>query len=446
VNESKIDKNFNLGLPKIEPFMKLRQRLQVDQNVPNELVGRFRHYYLDIAWWGLLNGTTLSFLNYFAVRMGATNSQVALIVAGPAVVSLIFALPAGAILKRFSINRATFISAVITRLFYLVLVVLPLIQNPPLVVALVILITIIMSIPAVFSNVGFNTAFAVNIPDEYRAHVAGVRNAAFAVVTILVSLMSGAILNRIAFPIGYIVVFAIGFVGAAGSAFHLYQLSQSIPANVPQASSDPVEDTMRGNLSTRMHLGYQSFRQQIHFDLLRGPSGRPIFLMTLLTLALYISSPVFPVYLVNRFHFSDQVLSIGMAAFNFTIFLASLNLDRVDRRIGRKNAIGAGFVLMSTFPVFLIFMNSPMVYYVGNLFSGMGSALVNGELYNYLYERIPAKDQTSGVAWFTVSSNAAVLVGSLLGPVIANQFGFVITMVILAALRFIVSLMVLRWG
>jgi len=93
------------------------------------------------------------------------------------------------------------------------------------VIVLVILITIIMSIPAVFSTVGFNTAFAVNIPDEYRAHVAGVRNAAFAVVTIVVSLISGYILNHVPFPNGYVIVFAIGTI-----------VQQPVPLSFP---SDP---------------------------------------------------------------------------------------------------------------------------------------------------------------------------------------------------------------
>jgi hypothetical protein len=38
------------------------------------------------------------------------------------------------------------------------------------------------------------------------------------------------------------------------------------------------------------------------------------------------------------------------------------------------------------------------------------------------------------------------LVGSLLGPLLANSFGFVITMIIFAVLRLGVSMAILRWG
>jgi MFS family permease len=444
--ESKIVQLHCLGFHMKELIRKTYLRLQVDRNTPIAFAYTFRHYYFDIGWYGLLNGTTLSFLSYFAVRMGATSSQLGFITAGPAVISLIFALPVGVILKRFPINRATFISASITRIFYLVLIFLPFIQNSALVIVLVILITIIMSIPAVFSTVGFNTAFAVNIPDEYRAHVAGVRNAAFAVVTIVVSLISGYILNHIPFPNGYVIVFAIGTIGAAASSVELFRLIPHAEKGSLEIAANASELPSRGWFADRIVEGFRSFRKQIRFELLRGKSGTPILLLTLITFALYISAPVIPVYLVNRFHFSDQVLSIGMACFNFTIFLGSLNLDRAERKMGRKRAIGLGFTLMSTFPAILIFMHEPLLYYAGNLISGIGSALVNGELFNYLYERIPANDHTSGIAWFTLSSNAAVLTGALLGPLIANQFGFIISMILFTILRFTVSMIVLRWG
>lgn len=427
-------------------FRKILHPFQIDRNTSTDLAAVFHNYYLDIAWYGLLNGTTLSFLNYFAVRMGATSTQVGLITAGPAVISLLCALPAGVFLHRFPINRVTFTSAAITRIFYLVLILLPFITNSTVVITAVILITLLMSIPAVLSTVAFNTAFAVNIPDEYRAHVAGVRNAAFAVVTILVSLMSGFILNQVQFPHGYVVVFAIGAIGAAGSAVHLFRLIPPIEKDQFAMRKSAQKDDTRKWITDRIAEGVRTFRKQVRFDLLKGKAGIPILLLTSITFALYISAPVFPVYLVNRFHFSDQVLSIGMACFNFTIFLGSMNLARVERQIGRKNAIGFGFVLMSTFPAILIFMKDPLVYYAGNLVSGIGSALVNGELFNYLYERIPSEDHTSGVAWYTLSSNAAVLTGALLGPLIANTFDFTISMIIFTCLRFTVSLMVLRWG
>ncbi len=422
------------------------QLFHLDKDVPAELRENFHHYYWDIAWWGLLNGTTLSFLNYFAVRVGATTTQVGLITAIPAVISLIFALPAGVILARYSLNRATFVVAVITRVFYFVFILLPFIKSSTFVIWAIILTTLVMAIPSIFATVAFNTAFAQNIPDQYRAHVAGVRNAAFAVITIIVSLLSGRLLTAIQFPYGYVIVFLIGFIGSAGSAYHLYRLK---PANdsahfdrQPPVQADPTQ----GWILARAAEAFKVFKKQIRLDLIRGKTGILILLLTLMNLSLYISGPVFPVYLVNRFHFTDQAISIGMACFNFTIFLGSLKLEAFEIRLGRQKATGLGLLLMATFPIMLIFMKSPLLYYGANLVSGLGWALVGGEVFNYLFERIPIQDHASGIAWYTMSANAALLIGSLLGPLLANSFGFVVTMIIFAVLRFVVSAAILRWG
>ena len=427
-------------------FRRLPRLFQVEQSIPIELADNFRHYYWDITWYGLLNGTVLSFLNYFAVRMGATSTQVGIITAIPAVVSLFLALPAGVILQRHSVNHATFITAVLSRIFYLIFILLPFVKSSEWVISLIMLVTLIMTIPAVFSNVGFNTSFAMNIPDQYRAHVAGVRNAAFAIVTIFVSLLSGIILEVVKFPYGYAIVFAIGFIGSLLSAYHLHKLKAITSATPGIAPVEANPEQSVGAEPSTANERPRIFKDLIRLDLIKGRTGLLIFLLTMVIFALFVSAPVFPIYLVNRFHFSDQVLSIGMASFNFSIFLASLNLEAIEHRMGRKKAIGFGFILMSTFPATFLFMSSPIVYYVANLVSGLGSALTNGEIYNYLYERIPSRDHGSAVAWFTLTSNIAVLAGATLGPLIANSFSFGISVLILTAIRFIVSLAILRWG
>ena len=198
----------------------------------------------------------------------------------------------------------------------------------------------------------------------------------------------------------------------------------------------PIQaDSTQRLILARAAESFKVFKKQIRLDLIKGKTGLLILLLTLLNLSLYISGPVFPVYLVNRFHFTDQAISIGMACFNFTIFLGSIKLEAFEIRLGRQKATGLGLLLMATFPIMLIFMESPLLYYGANLVSGLGWALVGGEVFNYLFERIPIQDHASGIAWYTMSANAALLVGSLLGPLLANSFGFVITMIIFAVLR-----------
>ena len=54
-----------------------------------------RQLYWDVFWFGTLAGTTLAFLAVYSARLGASSLQIGLLSAGPAVVSLLFTLPAG---------------------------------------------------------------------------------------------------------------------------------------------------------------------------------------------------------------------------------------------------------------------------------------------------------------------------------------------------------------
>ncbi|HXD09660.1 MAG TPA: MFS transporter, partial [Anaerolineales bacterium] len=186
--------------------------------IPIEYQSNFMHLYLDIAWFGVLSGSTINFLNVYATRIGATAFQIGLIGAMSAVVNLFLAIPAGFWLQKRNIEHAIFWTSVFYRIGFLGFVLLPWLFNADGQIVFIIAITFLMAIPLTPLGVGFNALFAEAVPNEYRAHVAGLRNVMFAVTFMLASLLSGFILNRITFPIGYQIVFAIGFIGAAMSS------------------------------------------------------------------------------------------------------------------------------------------------------------------------------------------------------------------------------------
>jgi hypothetical protein len=59
--------------------------------IPREYQSNFMHLYLDIAWFGVLSGSTVNFLNIYAARIGSTGLQIGLIGAMAAIVNLFLA-------------------------------------------------------------------------------------------------------------------------------------------------------------------------------------------------------------------------------------------------------------------------------------------------------------------------------------------------------------------
>ena len=207
---------------------RLSKIFQPSQPVPAAYRSIFLHLFLDMAWYGVLAGSTVAFLAVYATRQGATDSQIGLLSAVPGLVNLLFALPAGSWLSKRSLGRAVFWTSVMQRAFYLVLLPLPVLLMPHAQVWVILTMTLLMTIPGTALVVGFNAQFGEVVPLEWRGYVAGIRNALLAVISTVFTLLSGWILNWVAFPTGYQVVFTIGILGAGMSSLHLYLLASAI--------------------------------------------------------------------------------------------------------------------------------------------------------------------------------------------------------------------------
>ena len=71
----------------------------------------FFHLYADVVWYGVLAGSAIAFIAIYITRLGANAFQVSLLTAGPAVVNLLFSLPAGRWLENRAVITASFWSA-----------------------------------------------------------------------------------------------------------------------------------------------------------------------------------------------------------------------------------------------------------------------------------------------------------------------------------------------
>ena len=97
-------------------FARLAKPFRAGQTVPAEHRANFRYLYWDIAWFGIISGTTLSFISIYAARLGAAALQIGFLNAGPALVGLFFTLPVGRWLQHRPVVGAVFWSSVCARI------------------------------------------------------------------------------------------------------------------------------------------------------------------------------------------------------------------------------------------------------------------------------------------------------------------------------------------
>lgn len=424
--------------------------------VPTEYRSTFIHLYLDIVWFGVLNGSALSFLTVYVARQGANSFQLGLLAASAALVNLALTLPVGRWLAHRRVDRAVFWTAVLHRMFCLLWVALPALMTPQDQVWAFIVIAFLMSIPGTVLAVGFNALFADAVPPEWRGHVVGVRNALFALTLMVSTLISGQILNSLSSPLGYQIVFAIGAVGAGLSTLHLWFVRTGPGAAPPRVGrplgeiASPgvmriIGDALRGGVGLRFLTRARGLRL-LRRDILRGPFGRVLLTLFLFHLAQHSSVPLFSLYWVRQLHLSDQQISVGTALFWVMVLLGSTQFSALTQRLGNRRMVIFGAMFTSTYPALTALSREFGLFLVASAAGGLGWSLLGGALTNYLLDCAPADDRPAHLAWYNLALNAAILLGSLIGPAIADQMELVAALGLLALARALAALAIWRWG
>lgn len=405
--------------------------------VPPEYRANFLHLYLDIAWFGLLSGSAINFLNIYATRLGATAFQIGLIGAMSAVVSLFLAIPTGRWLQTKNTSKAIFWSSVFYRIGFPIFVFLPMLRSGPGQIWAIILLTFLMAIPLTPLNVGFNALFAESVPLEYRAQVAATRNVMLSVAFMVSSLLSGFILEQMPFPDGYQIVFAIGAVGAAMSSYHLFFI-RPLNTDIPGSALPTAPVILRPYA--------RSFATALRLDIWKTKFNRILIVLFAFHLSQYIAIPIFPLYNVRVLDLSDNELGVGTALFYLTVLLGSTQLRKAAHGFGNKKLTGWSVSAMAVYPLLLAFSTTVWHYYGLSLVGGLTFAMVSGSYANYMLEHIPAHDRPPYLAWYSVILNAAILIGSLGGPVISDAMGLMAALLLFAAMRFLAGMAILKWG
>jgi MFS family permease len=404
--------------------------------IPAQYRSNFLHLYLDIGWYGVLSGSAINFLNIYATRIGATGFQIGLLGAMSAAATLVLAIPAGRWLEKRHTGRAVFWTALLYRAGYLPFIFLPRLPGEQTQIAAILAITFLMAIPLTPVGIGFNALFAEAVPGEYRAQVAGMRNITLSVTFMLTSLLSGYLLDKVSFPTGYQIVFAIGALGAALSTFHLYFV-KPLPADAPsQPEAEPAQTapSPRGMFAS------------LRMDIWKSPFRHVLLALFAFHFTQYLPLPLFPIYNVRVLQLNDDNIGIGTALFYLTVLLGSTQIRRLAQAFGNKNLTGWSVAGLALYPILLSLSRNAPHFYMVSLLGGLAFALVSGSYANYMLEHIPAHDRPSHLAWYTIILNASVLIGSLGGPVVADVIGLTSALVLSGFLRLLAASFILKRG
>jgi MFS family permease len=424
----------------------------------------FRRLYADIFWYGILAGSALAFLSIYAARLGASAFQIGLLTAGPALVNLFVSLPAGRWMEERPLIGVSFWSAVFQRFGYLLLILLPIFFDAQEQIVAIIVIILGMSFPGTLMAIGFNAMFAEIVPGEMRSEVVGRRNALLALSMTVSTLLSGFLLDQIAFPLNYQVVFGLGVLGGVMSTYYLARLHR-VPTgeadSMPGGRTNGLSLTATDSLSLsaliqsrnalqkldRLHLGGgAALRSLARFDLLRGRFGLFMTAYLLFYTFQYLCIPLFPLAYVDSLKLSDGMISMGTGLFYVTMFLISIRLKSLAVRYGHRRLLAASAIALSSYPLLMGLAKGPVLYLAASLAGGLVYGLVSASLVNRLMEVVPEKERAAGMAFHNLALNLGILVGSLAAPILADVVGIQEGLLLGAGLRLLAGLLMVLWG
>jgi MFS family permease len=425
------------------------------QEISHQQRSNFFHLYFDMSWFGVLNASAMGFVAVYVTRLGASSFQLGLLNALPSLVALVMALPLGRWMTHKPIRPVVLGSAVLYRAFYLLWVIFPLwVTQPQLRIDFLLVSTFLMSFPGTALSIAFNNLFAATVTGQFRPHVVGVRQALFAVFSVLTALLCGFLLNQLPFDSGYFWVFFLGLFGAVASTVHLYFIH---PAEEISPTRSPVQllrdwaqpgllqpwNGIRRGLAIRSFTRGVTLRSILNPSILRGEFGVLLGMIFAFHFAQFMGGPLFPLWTVNELRLTDLTISYANGLFFTALAFASLWLAPISRRLGNAGAFAVGAVSMAVYPFLLSIATGAGMVLFANVVAGVSWAITGGALGNFVLERIPNENRATHLAWQNIALHGAILFSSLFAPWLAEQFGLKIALEVTALARFFSGVLVL---
>lgn len=362
------------------------------------------------------------FLGIFAVRIGASNIEVAMLSSLPALMSILAMVPGAWFIDRHANQKRLTCGFLLAhRAFYLVIAAIPFVY-PGRQAALLVAAVALMNLPGAVGNVGWQALVSRVIPPEHRALAFATRNRLMNLTGTITVLIAGRGIDILGQPVGYQVAFALAFAFAVGEVMVLNRMD------------DPAGEVAGRAAASNGATQRFSFRQHPRFM-------RYTLLSALFYLTWQVPWPVFTLYQVRELGANNLWISLLNLANTGGSLVGFGFWARYANRHGHLRTLAVSSVGMFIVPVIYAFSRSLATLTAFNLLTGSIFSGINLSLFNYLLEVTPEERRTTYIATYTTIVNCASIVAPMIGVALLGTIGFRDTFLVCAGLRVLGSLL-----
>ncbi len=374
-----------------------------------------------------------NFYSLFAIQMGASNALVGWLTSGPALMSLLWVLPAGQLIQRSKNFVIPMLSGALGhRLTVMLMAIIPFLPAAWRAPALVVLATI-SSVPATMWGLSFHSISAEVFSPRHRAIFVGQRWAIANISGVVSMFGLGFLLDQIRFPLNFQVMFLGAPLFAMTTLFLISQLRMP-----PRPPRTPAGTERRLSL----HSIWETIKRYRSFA---------IFEIGVLLgyAAMFFTAPLFRIYWVRDLQATGAwvgalTATYSVGAVSGNLIWGRLSAPRRDRSLGFIVAAG----VMILYPLLSALAHSlwPMVAVtiVAGFFAGGNDLLI----FNRVVRQTPRAERPAFIGVHNMVVNVAGFLAPLLSTTLIDWLGARPTLLIAGGLGIIGAgaMFLLGWG
>lgn len=339
-----------------------------------------------------------NFLGIYARDLGASSFQFGLLTSLPALVTTLTILPVLPLVERLrDKTRFTALLALVGRMFYLLFALASFFQPS---VWLLLLFVALSALPNAWSGLAWTALVGESISQEKRATAISARNRLISIFGILATMAAGQMMEVLAFPWSYRVVFASAFLFAL---FEVYTLLLLKPLTLEETP------TIRLGMSQLIRC---------------NPLYRQFLVGSLLfQIGFQFALPLFTIYTLRDLGASPTWVSLIVIISGVAQVAAYPIWARWNHRFGGIVPLVWSLILMSLTPLLYASVNLlwPLLFF--NLLAGFSWSGFNLISFNTLLETCPSGARERGVAVYNLLMSLMAILLPLFGVVLADWIG-----------------------
>lgn len=351
-------------------------------------------------------GAAQPYLPVFLTRLGASNLAIGLLASLPALSGLLFGIPVGRFLQsRRQVVPSYAISRFLLLSCYALTGLIPIFFTD-FRVEIIIALWAVATIPQIFVNICFTLVMGGVAGPAGRYYLMSRRWSILGLTTAVTVAVAGQVLDRIAFPMNYEVVFVLLSLGALVSFYFSSHIV--LPDQVAPLPTESVA------LSKRLHDTLE--RVRAHPLFVRQTIGVFVF-----RLGLSLALPLFPLYYVRNLNVSDASIGWINTVQGAVLIVAYFFWSRISRNLGARFAVLATTFGLALYPLMVAFTTSVEGVIVLAGFAGIFQAGIDLVFFDTLVSSLPKDSSPTFVGIYQTTGNLALFLGPLIGTFLANQ-------------------------